>query len=224
MKARLFTLWVFALLVACSSSPIGNVNATITPNGVATDTANQIGTAVAAKGTENAVKALFTPTPTPGETALRDLILSSAEVNELANRWSAAPVDGSASLNPEYCEIECAFLIWPGGTEGNSALEITLIQAGSRDEAVTLFNALRVEIVSDANPEILLPELVVLPEGTFAFEDQSKPTTFWSVIARQGATLVRIGIYMPDLSQDENLLILSLFADKQIQKLITAGH
>jgi hypothetical protein len=224
MKTRLFILLVVFLLSACSNSTADSGNATITPDFLATDTANQIGTAVAARASEVALDALNTPTPTPGAASIQDLILSSAEANELANRWSDSPADDTASVNPEYCAIECISLIWEGGTGGNSTLDITLIKTGSRDEAATIFNELKASATSETTPEIPLPELVTLPEGTFIVNGQSQDLPVWGLITRRGTVVVLIGLNMPDLSEDENILFLSLFADRQIQKLIAAGH
>jgi hypothetical protein len=208
MKTRLFILLVVFLLSACSNSTADSGNATITPDFLATDTANQIGTAVAARASEVALDALNTPTPTPGAASIQDLILSSAEANELANRWSDSPADDTASVNPEYCAIEC----------------ISLIKTGSRDEAATIFNELKASATSETTPEIPLPELVTLPEGTFIVNGQSQDLPVWGLITRRGTVVVLIGLNMPDLSEDENILFLSLFADRQIQKLIAAGH
>jgi hypothetical protein len=223
MKARLFFLLLTLLLVGCSNISTGNT--TPAPDFAATDAASQIGTVIAERATEAAIEALHTPTPTPGEAALRDLILSSDEANALANRWSDSPADDSLNIQPGYCGVECISLIWEGGADGNSTLDITLVKAGSRDEAVTLFNSYKVGYVTEATPEIPLPDLVNLPEGSFVFEGLSRRgAPIWGLATRQSSIVIIIALNMPDLSEDENIIFLSLFADKQIQKLIAAGH
>jgi len=223
MKTRLCILLMVVLLAGCSGFSAGSGNATPTPDFVATDTANQIGTAIAVRATEAALEALLTPTPTPGQTSLQDLILTSVEANALANRWSDSPADDTANIQSAYCGVECISLMWEGGTNGDSTLHITLVRAGSRDEAVTLFNSYKTGYVTE--PEIPLPELVSLPEGSFVFEGLSrKNSPILGLMARQGSVIVIIAINMPDLSEDENIIFLSLFAERQIQKLIAAGH
>jgi hypothetical protein len=224
MKIRLFIILAVFLLPACAPTR-SNPEATITPDFVATDTANQIGTAIAARSTQVAVEALYTPTPTPGATPLMDLILTSAEANELAHRWSATPLDNTASVNPEYCKVECASLTWEGGAQGNSLLDIILIKAGSRDGAVTIFNEIKAAFEAGKGTEIVLPALIPLPEGTFGFEGQtSQNFPAKGLMTRQSSIVILIGLEMPDLGEEENLLLLSLYADRQIQKLIAAGH
>ena len=225
MKTRLFISLAVLLLSACSNFSLGSGNPTITPDSAATDTANQIGTAIAARATEVAIEALYTPTPSPGVASLKDLILTSAETNELADRWTSSPADDTANINPEYCDVECSSLIWEGGINGFSTLEITLIKTGSRDEAVTILDELKAAYVSPASPEILLPDLVTLPEETVAFRGQTDENTLiWGVMTRQGSVVFLIELYMPDLSEEENILFLSLYADRQVQKLIAAGY
>ena len=225
MKTRFFISLAVLLLSACSNFSVGSGSPTITPDFVATDTASQIGTAIAARATEVAIEALYTPTPTPGEASLKDLILTSAEANELADRWSSSPADDTANINPEYCAVECSSLIWEGGVNGFSTLEITLIKTGSRDGAVTILGELKAAYVSQASPEIPLTELVTLPEETVAFRGQTDENTLiWGMVTRQGSVVVLIELYMPDLGEEENILFLSLYAERQIQKLMAAGY
>lgn len=220
MKLRIFILLAVCFLAACTSDT--EENFTPTPDFSATDTANQIATAIAAKATEVAIAALYTPTPTPGIASLQDVILTSAEANELANRWSNSPADDTVNVSPEYCTVECISWIWEGGTNGGSTLQITLIRADSRDEASTLFSTLKAIAVTDTTPAVLLPELVNLPADTFAINVGSEEVPAFKVTSRNTSFVVEIEISMPDLSEDENLLFLGLYADRQIQKLIEA--
>lgn len=224
MKTRLWIVLIMFLFAGCSNLPTSLGNGTPTPDYAATDTANQIGTVVAARSTETAIEASFTPTPTPGETALKDLILTSAELNELANRWSDSPADDTANVKPEYCVIDCVSSVWEGGTDGASYIDVTLVKADSRDKAVTILSELRADLITETTPEIPLSDLVTLPDGTFIVEAQSDTSTIWGLVTRHESVIILIGLNMPDLSPDENILLLSLFADKQIQKLIAAPN
>lgn len=222
MRVSVFFFGVI-FLTACATSAGGA--STATPDYSATDTANQIETAVAARATELAIEALITPTSTPAPLTVQELILTSTEANELANRWSDTPFDDTQSVVPEYCLVECVSFTWQGGAQGDSLLDITLIKANSRDEAATILAELKSNFVSGTAVELTLPELVSLPDDTFAFEAQTTQLELLKgVLARRGAIVILIGLNMPDLTEDENLLFLSLYADRQIQKLIAAGY
>lgn len=221
MKMRFLILFAVCFLVACT--PKAEVYVPPTPDLSATDTANQIATVIAEKATAVAVEASYTSTPTPKPVTLRDLVLTSEEANELANRWSDTPLDDTQSVNPDYCKLECTSFTWEGGVEGNSLLDITMFKLGSRDEASTVFGELKAQFLSGTAKELTLPELVTLPADTFIFDAQSntgKDARIWGLLTREGAVIVLIGLDMPDLSADENMLFLSLYADRQIQKLI----
>ncbi|GAB4578560.1 MAG: hypothetical protein Fur0022_12950 [Anaerolineales bacterium] len=223
MKIRLVFFLAVWGLAACSNpaTPIP----TATPNISATDTANQIGTVVAARATEAAIEAAYTPTPTPEPVAMADLILTSAEANELANRWAGAPFDDTASVSPELCKLECVLMNWQGGPTGVSYLEIMLVKTNSREEASTFVYELQNNVISAGTAlEVALPELVALPEGTIALDARTGDPSVWGLFTRHGPIAISIAINMPDLSEDENLLFLSLYADRQIQKLIAAGY
>lgn len=222
MKTRLFVILVFCVLAACTPQP--EQRSTSTPDFSATDTANQIATAIAAKATEVAIKALYTPTPTRGIASLEDVLLTSAEVNALANRWSDSPADDTANVKPEYCAVECVSWIWEGGTYGGSTLQLTLIKADSRDGAATIFSELKAAAMADSAPETSVPDLVALPADTFVVNMGSEEAPRFKLILRHASIIILIEIRMPDLSEDENLLLISLYADRQIQKLTAAGN
>ncbi|MCB9136328.1 MAG: hypothetical protein H6636_12940 [Anaerolineales bacterium] len=225
MKMRIFLLFIAFLFLSACSTTRTNSQATSTPNYAATDTANQIGTAIAAKSTETAVKASYTPTPSPIPPTLHDAILSSVEVNELANRWSDAYLDDTENVSPEYCAIDCVSFTWEGGTNGYSMLDITMFQAGSRDEATTLLASLKADFLSGTATELEKPDLALLPEETFVFRAATdKNRTIPGLMTRHGSIVILIGLDMPDLSPEENLLFLSLYANHQIAKLLAAGY
>lgn len=225
MKTRILLLGaVFLFLSACSS--VKNIGpATATPDYAATDTVNQIGTAIAAKSTEAAIKAAYTPTPSPVPPTLHDAILSSAEVNELANRWSDVYLDDTSSISSEYCKIECVSYTWEGGPNSYSMLDITMFHAGSRDAAATLLVSLKAAFLSGTATELELPSLAILPEETFVFRAATdKNRTIPGLITRHASIIIMIGLDMPDLSEEEHLLFLSLYANRQIAKLLSAGY
>ncbi|NJN44073.1 MAG: hypothetical protein HC806_04645, partial [Anaerolineae bacterium] len=140
--SRIFLLFAFVFLAACSGVGGGEEDATLTPDLSQLEAQHQIGTVVAGTQTAVAEMTLAAPpaSPTPGELNVEDLILTSAEVNELANRWSNVPSDITSDLNPVYCEFDCAAIVWEGGEDSRSTLGISLFNASSRDQAVTLFN------------------------------------------------------------------------------------
>lgn len=221
MKMRFLIFFAVCVLAACTPAP--EVYVTPTPDLSATDTASQIATVVAEKATKVALESSYTPTPTPKPVTLRDLLLTTSEANELANRWSDTPLDDTASVNPDFCKLECVSYTWEGGSEGNSLLDITMFKLGSRDEASTVYSVLKAQFLSGTAKEMALPDLVSLPADTFVFDAQSqdgKDARIWGLLTREGAIIVLIGLDMPDLTADENLLFLSLYADRQIQKLI----
>lgn len=222
MKTRVLILAVVLWVSACSSGGIGGGSATSTPDYGATDTASQIETAIAARSTEAAIEAAYTPTPSPAPVEVKDLILTAAEINELANRWSDAPADNSANVDPNYCKIDCFSWVWQGGA--NSTLNITLIKADSRDGATNMLGGIKAQTITVNNPELPLPELVSLPPDTFIYETGTEESPNVFLNARHVWFVIQINIRMPDLSQDENLLFISLYADRQIQKLIAAGN
>jgi hypothetical protein len=224
-KPRFYLVIVLLFLVACSGVGGRDGDNTLTPDLGQLDTQQQIGTVVAGTQTAVAEMTMAAPpaSPTPGESTMEDLVLTSVEANELANRWSNVPNDNTTGLNTEYCELGCAAFVWEGGEDNRSSLGITLIKASSRDEAVTYFNALKEERVTDKTPEIIPPELVTLPDGTYLF-DARTTFSYFGLGTRRGSVVVLMELIMPDLGEDENLLFLSLFADRQIQKLIAAGY
>lgn len=224
MKMRVVILGAILFLSACSSNGIAS-RATSTPDYAATDTANQIATAIAEKSTEVAIKSAYTPTPSPVPPTLHDAILSSSEVNELANRWSDAYLDDTESISPDYCKIDCVSFTWEGGTMGFSMLDITMFQAGSRDDAATMLASIKADFLAGTATALELPDLALLPEETFVFRAATdKSRTIPGLMTRHGSIVIVIGLDMPDLSEEENLLFLSLYANHQIAKLLTAGY
>lgn len=220
MKMRYLFLFAVCLLAACTPSP--EVYVTPTPDFSATDTANQIATVVAEKAT---AVALITPTPSPKPVTLEELLLNSAEINELANRWSDTPFIDTASVTPELCRLECVLMNWEGGPTGASYLELMLVKTGSRDEASTYIDQVRDNVIAaGAGTEVTLPDLITFPEGTVAMDLPSGNKPEWSLLTRYGDIAISVALNLPDLSDEENLLFLTLYADRQIQKLTAAGN
>jgi hypothetical protein len=218
MKPHFIVFFMVCFLAACSSNAESLLTAT--PNYSGTETANQVATVIAEKATE---VASFTPTPTLKLVVLRDLILTSQEVNELANRWAKAPFDDTASVSPELCKLECVLMNWAGDSAGASYLEIMLIKTNNRDEASTLVYTLREQVISAGFASVVaLPDLVTLPEGTAALDARAGENPVWGLFTRHGSIAISLALNLPDLSEDENLLFLSLYADRQIQKLTAA--
>ena len=221
---NLFWIVLFALFFSACTA-LGGGNGTPTLDVSALDTQKEIGTVVAGTQTAVAEKTLAAPpaTPTPGEASVQDLILTSAEVNELANRWSDHPLDDTENIPLEHCTGECISLIWEGGEDSRSDLFITLMSFPSRDEAVNIFNEVKKLSQGDIPLDLSLPELVTLPPETYLFDARSTRSVL-GIGTRRSSIVILIGLNLPDLSEEENLLFLSLFADRQIQKLMAAGY
>jgi hypothetical protein len=176
------------------------------------------------KGTQNAAADLTrvapTLTPTPGTLPISDVLLNSEELNQVVNDWPEAPVEQLNLSEEELCVSDCSGQIWRS-TDDRSRMVIILYETSHRDQAVTLLQELRQADAESGYEELPIPSISNLPPETWIILNSDLGE--FVLRTRQGKAMIEIHLLVSHLDQDQNLIFLGLYAERQVEKLKISG-
>ncbi len=224
MFKKIAILSIFSVLTACNvvgQPPAVDLAATQTREAISAQVATVVaGTATAFAG-QTAVAS--TVTPTPGILPIILAVLSGDELNEVFNNWVPLPTEAIRSTSEALCLEDCISSTWIGNDQV-SHLQIQIFVIPSRDDAVTLLGEIRNSLGRASLREIPIPEISTLPAEAWIVESSSKPGERYTVYFRQGRAIVIMGMDMVGFDENQNVLFLSLFAERQLAKLDASGY
>jgi hypothetical protein len=219
VKPIIFWVWISLFLYGCSSISTQDVANTATAQVIKSD----IATIVAGTQTAVALAPSPTHTKTPTFTPLSQAIATNEDLNDLFDTWTDSPSDDTSSLvREDLCFRDCISRIWTSG-EGDATLEIALVFFPSTDEAINYLMSLKRNSEPQGLELLEVPEIVELWDESWISSDPDVPREF-TIHTRQGAVMQTITLSIPWLDTEQNLLFLSLYAERQTQKLERSGY
>ena len=162
-----------------------------------------------------------TPTFTPGTLPLAEAILAGSQLNDLVDIW---PEVASGELRPEdnpLCLEDCITRLWVSA-DGTAALRISLYAAASRDQAVTLLREVVQSDLGAGLSELLVPGITDLPPETVIVENPAAAEPY-VLRTRHGRVIIEASLSFETMGQEQNLLFLSLYTERQIEALRSSG-
>lgn len=183
----------------------------------------RIAEAVLATRTAIAEKTQSAPTitPSPEKLPLDDAILTSADLNVTLGIWPLQPAQSTVPSSNPLCLMTCYQELWISN-DGRATLQISLFEFANRDQVVTKLREIKTSQEILGVLELTNPDYAQLPTDTW-IQDNLSTGSRYTLHSRQGRALIILTIFLPQYEQDQNLLFLTLYADKQIDLLESSG-
>ncbi len=222
MDKTIFALLPLSVLILAGCSLIG-LDSGLAPAELATQHAREDKVATLVQGTleagEQQTQTAPTPSPTPGTLPIAEALLDTEAIKSLMETWPEEPGDPLDLSDEPLCIEACAGLIWQAGSI-QSRLAVRLYETTGRDHAVTLLQELRRADGEAGHEERDPPAIASLPPETWIVLDADGE---YLLRTRRGKAIVEISLLVPQLEEEQNVLLLSLYAEQQLEKLKLAG-
>ena len=183
----------------------------------------RVADAVLATRTAMAEKTQSAPTitPSPEKLPLDDAILTSAALNVTLGIWPLTPAQSTVPSSNPLCLMSCYQELWISN-DGRATLQISLFEFANRDLVVTKLREIKTSQEILGVIELDSPDYTELPTDSWIQDNQSSGSRY-TLHTRQGRALIILTIFLPQYEQEQNLLFLSVYADKQLEMLESAG-
>jgi hypothetical protein len=223
-KRKIAAFPALFLLAACQlvgTQAAPNLPATQTEQALQDQVATVIAGTQAASLTQTA--AAPTPTVTTGTLPLSQSILNSADLSELAELWSTASFEETTPVSDPLCLEGCISGVWVT-PDGRARLHIQVFIIPTRDQAVTLLGDIRDSLERQGHRELAIPDFSTLPAEAWLVDNTSVPAERYTLYVRHNKAIIILGMSFQAFGEEQNVLFLTLIAERQIAKLEGSGY